>query len=191
MRKELVAGGYRCQHLRRDAAEADRLAAYEGMQRTGRSHVRRPEQDQLAHARRPVQRDELVAAALQHVDGAVAQVIPGDEPAHAVGDDIYLELRVAVVTADRVDERLELARMDDVVLPPVVGKHVETALTRLRAGSRRRADVAAEALQRVDDRAVDVVAEHRIREVISLDVVAADRERDGIEVDGEPAIIAP
>jgi hypothetical protein len=46
-----------------------------------------PSKDQLAHARRPVQRD-LLLAAVEDVDGAVAQVVARDQAAHAVRDDV-------------------------------------------------------------------------------------------------------
>ena len=50
VREELVARRKRCQRFLRDAAEADRLADQKGVQRRSRTHVRRAEQDQLAHA---------------------------------------------------------------------------------------------------------------------------------------------
>ena len=103
VREELVAGRQRGEHFLRNALEPDRLADQEGMQRRRRAHVRRAEQDELAHPRGAVKRDPLLAA-VEHVDRAVAQVIARDQPAHAVSDDVDPQRRVVVVAAQRFDQ---------------------------------------------------------------------------------------
>jgi hypothetical protein len=120
-----------------------------------RNHVRRAEQDELAHPGRAVKGNQLLAS-VEHVDRAIAQVVARDQAAHAVSDDVDAKARVLVIAAKCLDHPVEPARRVDVVLSPVIRIDVVAPLTRHAGSAGRRFHIAAEALQRFDDLAVEI-----------------------------------
>lgn len=190
MRKELVTAGHRREHLGCDPLEPDPLAGQERAQRAGRPQVRRSEQHQLAHARRAIARDQLVAPAVEHVDSSVTKVVARDQTAHAVRDQVHAQHRIAVIAADGVDQALQRARVQDVVLPPVVREDVIAPLVLDRGGPGSAGDVAAESLQGVDERAVESLPQHLVGKPERLEIVRLHGERFPVELQFELPVVA-
>ena len=63
--------------------------------------------------------------AVQHVGAPVTDIVAGDQAAHTVRDDIDLQVRIAMVQPDAVDEIRQVCRIDRVIQAPVVIKLVE------------------------------------------------------------------
>ena len=63
--------------------------------------------------------------AVQHVGAPVTDIVAGDQAAHTVRDDIDLQVRIAMVQPDAVDEIRQVRRIDRVIQAPVVIKLVE------------------------------------------------------------------
>ncbi len=126
VREQLVGARHGGEGLGRDAAQTNPEALQEFVEPADRTEVGRTEQDDLAHARGAVVAHREVVA-IQHVRGAVAQVVARGQPAHAVRDDIDLEIGVGVVAANAVDQFVEAPRGLYIVLAPVIHQDVVTS----------------------------------------------------------------
>jgi len=124
-----------------------------------------------------------------YVDRAKAQVVAGDQSAHAVRDDIDAQFGVAVVLADIVDQPFESLGLRHIVLAPVVWEKIIQPLPLSRSHSRRCPLVAAEPYQHVHDRAIEILAENRLGDVECLEVVRSCLQGRRIEVDREVAVV--
>jgi len=106
-----------------------------------------------------------------------------------VRDDVHAQGGIVVVTAYELDQAVEPARGVDVVLPPVVWVDVVPALALARRRAGVGVEVAAELLQRLDDLAVEIAAERLIGNARRFEVVVADLQRRGIEVQRELSVL--
>ena len=188
VREQLVTRRHGGDDLGHDASEPDRLAAQVRVQRGDRTEVRRAEEDQLSHALGAVERDEL-RRTVEDIDGSVAQVVARHEPAHAVRDDVHAQVGIAIVAPHLVDEAVELRGVRHVVLAPVVREDVVAPLAGLHGRSRDRLRIAAEVGERLDDRAVEVDAQHVVGDVVRLEVVRQHREGIGVELERDVAVV--
>src|SRR5580700_8883970 len=66
--------------------------------------------------------NKVVAA--KNIGHAILNVVSSDQPAHAVSDDVDLELGIAIILSNLIDQGVQLACRDDIVLTPIIGEDV-------------------------------------------------------------------
>ena len=166
--------------------QADAVAVQHRFEGVDPARVGDGDQDEVGDPARPGPRHRARVG----LRGAVAQVVAGDQPAHAVADDVEAGRRVAAGLGQRLQRVVQPPRRLDQVAPPVVAEDVVAGAA--AAGRRRGMEpgrgqdveqvvVLGEAEQARHDRGR---AQERPRE----EVVAALGERKG---QGQGEVIVP
>ena len=85
----------------------------------------------------------MLSRTIQRVLGTVVKVVVRNQSPHAVGDDVHLLVRIAIVVLYGMDEEIHSTHVVNCIQPPVVGKYTEASLMRvLQRHTRRDALVA-------------------------------------------------
>ena len=106
-----------------------------------------------------------------------------------MGDHVHPQRGIAVIAPDRIDQAIEPASRLDIVLAPVVGVDVVTALAGAGRVADRAADVFPVITQRRDKPAVEILSQRGVGNVERLEIVGPQRQRFAIEVEREAPVV--